>query len=186
MEALNLFRRVIHTVGPKYAVKYHTAAENALSHCYRSCLELLIEHRLQRSYQSSGYIFPVLNFQSFYWIHLNWKSFAWICEKCSIAMGCIYTDAKNYPREPAAHVAISKVFCSACYKFGLWELLFSLNFGPCLVWIKYNCLYCQTMFNNLHAFITKLVFNMQILCSHWCMVLYFSARMLFYILSRDG
>ncbi|KAI3816642.1 hypothetical protein L1987_16345 [Smallanthus sonchifolius] len=67
-------RRVIHTVGPKYAVKYHTAAENALSHCYRSCLELLIETGLQ-----------------------------------SIAMGCIYTEAKNYPREPAAHVAIRTV-----------------------------------------------------------------------------
>ncbi|XP_057947973.1 uncharacterized protein LOC131143722 [Malania oleifera] len=67
-------RRVIHTVGPKYAVKYHTAAENALSHCYRSCLELLIENRLR-----------------------------------SIAMGCIYTEAKNYPREPAAHVAIRTV-----------------------------------------------------------------------------
>ncbi|KAF8040436.1 hypothetical protein BT93_B2612 [Corymbia citriodora subsp. variegata] len=67
-------RRVIHTVGPKYAVKYHTAAENALSHCYRSCLELLIDNGLQ-----------------------------------SIAMGCIYTDSKNYPREPAAHVAIRTV-----------------------------------------------------------------------------
>lgn len=67
-------RRIIHTVGPKYAVKYHTAAENALSHCYRSCLELLIENGLQ-----------------------------------SIAMGCIYTEAKNYPREPAAHVAIRTV-----------------------------------------------------------------------------
>ncbi|KAM0949271.1 putative CRAL-TRIO lipid binding domain, Macro domain, CRAL-TRIO lipid binding domain superfamily [Dioscorea sansibarensis] len=67
-------RRIIHTVGPKYAVKYHTAAENALSHCYRSCLELLIENGLQ-----------------------------------SVAMGCIYTEAKNYPREPAAHVAIRTV-----------------------------------------------------------------------------
>ncbi|XWS64206.1 hypothetical protein CRYUN_Cryun06bG0166600 [Craigia yunnanensis] len=67
-------RRVIHTVGPKYAVKYHTAAENALSYCYRSCLELLIENGLQ-----------------------------------SIAMGCIYAEAKNYPREPAAHVAIRTV-----------------------------------------------------------------------------
>ncbi|TYJ43842.1 hypothetical protein E1A91_A03G181100v1 [Gossypium mustelinum] len=67
-------RRVIHTVGPKYAVKYHSAAENALSHCYRSCLELLIENGLR-----------------------------------SIAMGCIYTEAKNYPREPAAHVAIRTV-----------------------------------------------------------------------------
>ncbi|KAG0457426.1 hypothetical protein HPP92_022266 [Vanilla planifolia] len=67
-------RKIIHTVGPKYAVKYHTAAENALSHCYRSCLELLIENGLQ-----------------------------------SIAMGCIYTEAKGYPREPAAHVAIRTV-----------------------------------------------------------------------------
>ncbi|XP_042402234.1 protein GDAP2 homolog [Zingiber officinale] len=67
-------RKVIHTVGPKYAVKYHTAAENALSHCYRSCLEILIENGLQ-----------------------------------SIATGCIYTEAKNYPREPAAHVAIRTV-----------------------------------------------------------------------------
>ncbi|XP_072987977.1 uncharacterized protein [Typha latifolia] len=67
-------RKIIHTVGPKYAVKYHTAAENALSHCYRSCLELLIENGLQ-----------------------------------SIATGCIYTEAKNYPREPAAHVAIRTV-----------------------------------------------------------------------------
>lgn len=67
-------RRVIHTVGPKYAVKYHTAAENALSHCYRSCLELLIESGLQ-----------------------------------SIAMDCLYTEAKNYPREPAAHVALRTI-----------------------------------------------------------------------------
>ncbi|XP_015965520.1 LOW QUALITY PROTEIN: uncharacterized protein LOC107489283 [Arachis duranensis] len=67
-------RKVIHTVGPKYAVKYHTAAENALSHCYRSCLEVLIENGLQ-----------------------------------SIAFSCIYTEAKNYPREPAAHVAIRTV-----------------------------------------------------------------------------
>ncbi|EMS59974.1 hypothetical protein TRIUR3_17225 [Triticum urartu] len=41
-------RKVIHTVGPKYAVKYHTAAESALSHCYRSCLELLVENGLER------------------------------------------------------------------------------------------------------------------------------------------
>nr|XP_043640180.1 protein GDAP2 homolog isoform X2 [Erigeron canadensis] len=67
-------RKVIHTVGPKYAVKYHTAAENALSHCYRSSLELLVENGLQ-----------------------------------SIAFGCIYTEAKQYPREPAAHVAIRTV-----------------------------------------------------------------------------
>ncbi|GAU39778.1 hypothetical protein TSUD_220220 [Trifolium subterraneum] len=70
----NIFKKVIHTVGPKYAMKCHTAAENALSHCYRSSLELLIENGLR-----------------------------------SIATGCIYTEAKNYPREPAAHVAIRTV-----------------------------------------------------------------------------
>ncbi|BBH07470.1 appr-1-p processing enzyme family protein [Prunus dulcis] len=79
-------RRVIHTVGPKYAVKYHTAAENALSHCYRSCLELLIENGLQ------SMELTLLDQHN-----------------CSIAMGCIYTEAKNYPREPAAHVAIRTV-----------------------------------------------------------------------------
>ncbi|GAQ82694.1 hypothetical protein KFL_001200180 [Klebsormidium nitens] len=40
-------RKVIHTVGPRYAPKYHTAAEGALSKCYRSCLELLIEQELR-------------------------------------------------------------------------------------------------------------------------------------------
>ncbi|KAF3784906.1 Ganglioside-induced differentiation-associated protein 2 [Nymphaea thermarum] len=40
--------RVIHTVDPTYSVKYHTAAENSLGHCYRSCLELLIENGLRR------------------------------------------------------------------------------------------------------------------------------------------
>lgn len=35
----------------------------------------------------------------------------------SIAMGCIYTEAKNYPCEPAAHVAISEnSFCSVFLK----------------------------------------------------------------------
>lgn len=67
-------RKVIHTVGPRYAIKYHTAAENALSHCYRSCLEALIDLGLQ-----------------------------------SVALGCIYTESKGYPREPAAHVAIRTV-----------------------------------------------------------------------------
>jgi O-acetyl-ADP-ribose deacetylase (regulator of RNase III) len=47
-----LCRKVIHTVGPKYAVKYHTAAESALSHCYRSCLELLVENGLERYIKS--------------------------------------------------------------------------------------------------------------------------------------
>ncbi|MCO5575905.1 hypothetical protein L7F22_029712 [Adiantum nelumboides] len=40
-------RRVIHTVGPKYVEKYHTAAENALTRCYQACFELLIEHDLK-------------------------------------------------------------------------------------------------------------------------------------------
>jgi hypothetical protein len=31
------------------------------------------------------------------------------CNAFSIAMGCIYTESKGYPREPAAHVAIRKL-----------------------------------------------------------------------------
>lgn len=67
-------RRVFHTVGPKYNVKFSTAAENALSHCYRACLELLIENDLK-----------------------------------SMAFGCIYTEAKAFPREMGAHIAIRTV-----------------------------------------------------------------------------
>ena len=41
----------------------------------------------------------------------------------SIAMGCIYTEAKNYPREPAAHVAISEFFHSVLsFTFGIYYL----------------------------------------------------------------
>ena len=36
-------RRIILTVGPRYADKYRTAAENALSHCYRGALECAVE-----------------------------------------------------------------------------------------------------------------------------------------------
>mmetsp|Transcript_28393 Transcript_28393/g.54084 ORF Transcript_28393/g.54084 Transcript_28393/m.54084 type:complete len:554 (+) Transcript_28393:173-1834(+) len=37
---------VIHTVGPRYVTKYKTAAENALCHAYRGCLEALVENNL--------------------------------------------------------------------------------------------------------------------------------------------
>ena len=47
-------------MGPKYAVKYHTAAENALSHCYRSCLELLIDNGLQRCVKVKFLSFPLI------------------------------------------------------------------------------------------------------------------------------
>ena len=40
-------KRIIHTVGPKYNVKYDTAAENALHGCYRSCLRVLKEQKLR-------------------------------------------------------------------------------------------------------------------------------------------
>src|SRR5882724_8076380 len=33
-------RYVIHTVGPKYNAKYHTAAENALYNCYAKVLQI--------------------------------------------------------------------------------------------------------------------------------------------------
>mmetsp|Transcript_6401 Transcript_6401/g.11791 ORF Transcript_6401/g.11791 Transcript_6401/m.11791 type:complete len:517 (+) Transcript_6401:117-1667(+) len=38
---------VIHTVGPRFSVKYLTAAENALHGCYRRSLEQAVEHKLR-------------------------------------------------------------------------------------------------------------------------------------------
>ena len=47
-DAFNLpVKKIIHTVGPRYAAKYHTAAENALCHCIWSCLEALVEEKLR-------------------------------------------------------------------------------------------------------------------------------------------
>ena len=40
-------RYVIHTVGPRYNIKYKTAAENALHSCYRGCLQIAKESRLK-------------------------------------------------------------------------------------------------------------------------------------------
>lgn len=50
-------KAVIHTVGPKYNIKYKTAAENALHHCYFHCLEEMVEegHRT--------IAFPVVNIE---------------------------------------------------------------------------------------------------------------------------
>lgn len=61
-------------MGPKYAVKYHTAAENALSHCYRSCLELLIENGLQRlGDRPMSLIFVMSLFISLVSLSSNWN-----------------------------------------------------------------------------------------------------------------
>ena len=46
---------IIHTVGPRFSVKYQTAAENALHGCYRRCLEVLKENGLQ------SIAFPLVN-----------------------------------------------------------------------------------------------------------------------------
>jgi len=46
---------IIHTVGPRFSVKYQTAAENALHGCYRRCLELLKENGLE------SIAFPLVN-----------------------------------------------------------------------------------------------------------------------------
>ena len=40
-------RYVIHTVGPKYNSKYHTAAESALFSCYSKVLQLAREHKIK-------------------------------------------------------------------------------------------------------------------------------------------
>ena len=37
----------MHTVGPRYNIKYKTAAENALHGCYRSVLQILVENKLR-------------------------------------------------------------------------------------------------------------------------------------------
>jgi len=50
-----LTRNVIHTVGPRFSVKYQTAAENALHGCYRRSLEVLKDHKL------TEIAFPVVN-----------------------------------------------------------------------------------------------------------------------------
>jgi hypothetical protein len=130
-------------VGPKYAVKYHTAAENALSHCYRSCLELLIENGLERYLSACGILWVKIEifypFILLFFLFNKWcLVFALCCLKSShiatflpfhflsIAMGCIYTEAKNYPREPAAHVAISEFsyyVCSILYLLYLWFVI---------------------------------------------------------------
>lgn len=40
-------RYIIHTVGPRYNVKYKTAAENALHSCYRGCLQIAKESKMR-------------------------------------------------------------------------------------------------------------------------------------------
>eukprot|EP01086_Lenisia_limosa_P007628 TRINITY_DN2766_c0_g1_i3.p1 TRINITY_DN2766_c0_g1~~TRINITY_DN2766_c0_g1_i3.p1 ORF type:complete len:336 (+),score=65.99 TRINITY_DN2766_c0_g1_i3:43-1050(+) len=40
-------KKVIHTVGPRFSVKYRLAAENALNSCYRTCLQTLHEDKLR-------------------------------------------------------------------------------------------------------------------------------------------
>jgi ganglioside-induced differentiation-associated protein 2 len=46
---------IIHTVGPRFSVKYQTAAENALHGCYRRSLEIASEHGLD------SVAFPLVN-----------------------------------------------------------------------------------------------------------------------------
>ena len=39
-------RHVIHTVGPRYNIRYKTAAESALYNCYRSVMQIVCSRRL--------------------------------------------------------------------------------------------------------------------------------------------
>lgn len=48
-------RYIIHTVGPRFSLKYKTAAENALHGCYRRSLEVLKDNKLR------DIAFPVVN-----------------------------------------------------------------------------------------------------------------------------
>ena len=114
-------------VGPRYTEKYATAAENSLSRCYRACLELLVESELrrwERRWWNSG---RERALEGILCAHACVCVFVYVCGcmhacvfvckakvifvspgclPCSIALPCIYSDAKGYPREPAAHVAI--------------------------------------------------------------------------------
>lgn len=63
-------RFIIHTVSPRYNIKYVNAAENALHMCYRSTLSVAKEEHIR-----------------------------------SLALSCVYTKRKGYPRDDAAHVA---------------------------------------------------------------------------------
>lgn len=40
-------RYIIHTVGPKYNIKYHTASETALHMCYRRVLQCVVEKKIR-------------------------------------------------------------------------------------------------------------------------------------------
>lgn len=66
-------KHIIHTVGPRYNIKYANAAENALHMCYRSTLSVAKEERIR-----------------------------------TVALSCIYTKRKGYPRDEAAHIASRK------------------------------------------------------------------------------
>ncbi|TYZ62128.1 hypothetical protein PybrP1_005149 [[Pythium] brassicae (nom. inval.)] len=65
---------IIHTVGPRYNLRYVNAAENALHMCYRNTLSVAKEEKIR-----------------------------------SVALSCIYTRRKGYPRDEAAHIAARTV-----------------------------------------------------------------------------
>ncbi|CAK4675597.1 hypothetical protein LEN26_011562 [Aphanomyces euteiches] len=67
-------KKIIHTVTPKYNIKYKIAAENALHGCYRNVLRVGKEEGLT-----------------------------------AIAIPCLYSKKKGYPREDALHVALRTV-----------------------------------------------------------------------------
>jgi hypothetical protein len=63
-------RYVIHTVGPKYNLKYQTAAENTLYFCYRSVFNLILE--TYRTLQEEGeYPYPDFIYNGGYIYHEN-------------------------------------------------------------------------------------------------------------------
>lgn len=92
-----LCRRVIHTVGPRYAVRYHTAAENALSHCYRSCLELLIEQELSRSDSRSSFV------------RIRWRSNLWLLLSHVILVRVPLFDDLHVPACSVLYLELGKI-----------------------------------------------------------------------------
>ncbi|KAH9084865.1 hypothetical protein Ae201684P_002101 [Aphanomyces euteiches] len=72
--SVSVASNIIHTVTPKYNIKYKIAAENALHGCYRNVLRVAKEEGLT-----------------------------------TVAIPCLYSKKKGYPREDALHVALRTV-----------------------------------------------------------------------------
>ena len=125
-------------VGPRFNTKYQTAAESALNHCYRSCLEVGL--RCAAGPQPLAWLGAVLRCTarkarpSLMWtLHCSCRTATGWQSPCdgramrealvqaltesqlgTIAVPCIYTAKKGFPRDLAAHIALRTVTPAHC------------------------------------------------------------------------